>query len=82
MLALLICLQVVKCFLDRVCLLKFSSCYRFFWGGFFYGKLVLLLDNQLNSALFGAVFFMVNLDKLQTRRIVICLFSFKNGYLQ
>ena len=32
--------------------------------------------------LFGAVFFMVNLGRLQTRRIVICLFSFKNGYLQ
>jgi len=49
MLALLICLQVVKCFLDRVCHRNFSSCYRSVWGGFFYGKLVRLLDDQLNS---------------------------------
>jgi hypothetical protein len=49
MLALLICLQVVKCFLDRVCFLNFSSCYRSVWGGFFYGKLVRLLDDLLNS---------------------------------
>ena len=38
MLALLICLQVVKCFLEQVCYLIFSSCYRSVWGGFFYGK--------------------------------------------
>jgi len=49
MLALLICLQVVKCFLDRVCHLNFSSCYRSVWGILFYGKLVRLLDNLLNS---------------------------------
>jgi hypothetical protein len=56
MLALLICLQVVKCFLDRVCYLNFSSCYRSVWGGFFYGKLVCLLDDLLNSrAAFDAI---------------------------
>jgi len=49
MLALLICLQVVKCFLDRVCYLNFSSCYRSVWSGFFYGKLVRLLDDMLNA---------------------------------
>jgi hypothetical protein len=40
MLALLICLQVVKCFLDRVCHLNFSSCYPSVWGGFFYGNIM------------------------------------------
>ena len=49
MLALLICWQVVKCFLSKVCYLKFSSCYRSVWGGFFYDKLLRLLDDQLNS---------------------------------
>ena len=40
MLALLICLQVVKCFLDRVCHLNFSSCYPSVWGGFFEGNIM------------------------------------------
>jgi len=49
MLALLICLQVVKCFLDLVCYLILTSCYPSVLGGFFYGKLVPLLDDMLNA---------------------------------
>gem|GEM_PF-2244511 len=58
MLALLICLQVVKCFLDRVCYLSFSSCYRSVWGGFFYGNI--MSDRLTIISRSGRVFEMVN----------------------